>query len=117
MVSPGTTATEPPAEVVTGSVPTVAVSTPEVRWPVSSLALELIVVPAEGIRAEEPAPAVVTGRPWGPPVAVVTAPARLLASFLALETVDSPAGSTNEDEPAIEVAVGGVPAPSDDELD
>ena len=117
MVSPGTTVTEPPAEVVTGDVPTVAVSTPEVRWPVSSLALELIVVPAGGITAEEPAPAVVTGRLWGPPVAVVTALARLLASFLALETVDSPAGSTSEDEPAIEVAVGGVPAPSDDELD
>ena len=110
MVSPGTTATEPPGEAVTGGVPTGAVSTPEVRWPVSSLALELIVVPG-GITAEEPAPAVVTGRLWGPPVAVFTALAILLASFLALETVDSPAGSTSEDEPAIEVAVGGVPAP------
>ena len=116
MVSPGTTATEPPADVVTGGVPTVAVFTPEVRWPVSTLALELVVVPA-GVTAEEPAPAVVTGGLWGPPVAVVTAPARLLASLLALDTAFAPAGSTSEDEPAIEVAVGGVPAPSDDELD
>ena len=40
MVSLGTAANDPAAEVVAGSVPSAAVLTPGVRWSVSSLALD-----------------------------------------------------------------------------
>ena len=56
MVSPGTAANEPPAEVAAGGIPTVVVVS--------------IVVPAEGRTAEDPTPTVVTGRLSGLPVAV-----------------------------------------------
>lgn len=91
MVSPGTAANEPPAEVAAGGIPSVVVVS------VWSFTLDLIVVPAGGRTAEEPAPAVVTGGLSGLPVAV--------------------AASTVDGEPAIEVVASGVPAPSDDKLD
>ena len=93
MFSPVTVVNGPPAEVAAGGIPLVAVVTPVARRSVSSLALDLIVVPVGGTTAEKPASAVVTGGLSKPPVAVVTPAGRRSAVV--------PAGETTAEEPAV----------------
>ena len=113
MASPEITADELPAEVAAGGISPVLVVTPAS----SLLVLDLTVLSAEGTIAGELTPAEVTIGLLRPPVAVVKATARRSAASIALGFIDSPAASTSDCDPATEVAAGGVPVPSDDELD
>ena len=90
MASPVTTADEPTAEVAAGEISPVVVVTPAA----SLLPLDLIVVPAEVTTASEPTLAVVT-----------------------IGLSKSPVVNTSDGELAVEVVAGGVPAPSEDEVD
>lgn len=117
MVSPGPAANEPSDEVAASGVPAVAVVTPVVKGPLSSLALELTVVPAGGTTAEEPAPVVVTGRLPEPSVAAATPVVKGPVSSLALELIVVPAGGTATEELPPAAVTGRLLAPSVGVLD